>query len=194
MRRAEYCVALRTRERLQPAVPRTGYHFLGSGILFRRNAHLAEGQFGVTKRQGARLVGTAEVPHIPDRIVAAPNTSPLCQDETHAPQQRGRRSSDDLVVTASVDRPLIAGPEVKALCVGLWPTKVRPSSFPLNLPIDDNPDSAADRKQVLFFTKEGRLCDQTPTFAAGAKISPRIACLDVVARRFVRRGVRAGSA
>jgi hypothetical protein len=72
--------------------------------------------------------------------------------------------------------------------------KVRPSSFPLNLPIDDNPDSAADRKQVLFFTKEGRLCDQTPTFAADAKISPRIACLDVVADRFVRRGVRAGSA
>jgi len=52
-------------------------------------------------------------------------------------------------MTACVDRPLIAGPEVKALCVGVWPTKVRPSSFPLNLPIDDNPDSAADRKQVL---------------------------------------------
>jgi hypothetical protein len=98
------------------------------------------------------------------------------------------------VMTACVDRPLIAGPEVKALCVGVWPTKVRPSSFPLNLPIDDNPESAANRKQVLFFTKEGRLCDQTSTFAAGAKITPRIACLDVVARRFVRRGVRGGSA
>jgi hypothetical protein len=39
--------------------------------------------------------------------------------------------------------------------------------FELDLPIDDNPDGTADRKQVLFFTKERRLGDETPAFAAG---------------------------
>jgi len=37
----------------------------------------------------------------------------------------------------------------------------------LDLPIDDNPDGTADRKHVLFFTKERRLGDETPAFAAG---------------------------
>ena len=83
------------------------------------------------------------------------------------------------VMTASVDRPLIAGPEVKALCVGLWPTKVRPSSFPLNLPIDDNPDSAADRKQVLFFTKE-------QTLRSDADL--RCRCQDLTTHRLPGRG------
>jgi hypothetical protein len=34
---------------------------------------------GVNMRHAGPLVGTAEVPHIPDRIAAAPNASPLCQ-------------------------------------------------------------------------------------------------------------------
>ena len=37
----------------------------------------------------------------------------------------------------------------------------------LNLPIDDNPDGTADRKQLLFFTKQRRLGDETSAFAAG---------------------------
>jgi len=41
-------------------------------------------QLWVVKRHGDHLVGTAEVPHIPDRLAPAPNTSPLCQLLTSA--------------------------------------------------------------------------------------------------------------
>src|SRR5215467_5017967 len=72
------------------------------------------------------------------------------------------------VMAGSIDRPL-APLEVKAfwaLACGLPKIRaLRPSQ--LNLPIDDNPDSTADRKQVLLFTKEGSLRDQAPAFAAG---------------------------
>src|SRR5262245_7893756 len=40
-----------------------------------------------TNRRGGRLVGTAEDPQKADGIAALPKTSPLCQQETHAPQQ-----------------------------------------------------------------------------------------------------------
>jgi hypothetical protein len=42
------------------------------------------GLFWVIKRHGGRLVGTAEVPHIPDRIAAVPKTSAWCHFETWA--------------------------------------------------------------------------------------------------------------
>jgi hypothetical protein len=49
----------------------------------------------------------------------------------------------------------------------------------LDLPIDDNPDGTADRKQVLFFTKERRLGLR----CRFARMSPRIARPDAAALR-----------
>jgi hypothetical protein len=43
--------------------------------------------YGVNMRHAGPLVGTAEVPHIPDRIAAALNASPLCHVRTRALQQ-----------------------------------------------------------------------------------------------------------
>jgi hypothetical protein len=48
-------------------------------ILLRRHVcgvRSGRGRLGVIKRHGDRLVGAAEVPHIPDGIAAAPSASP----------------------------------------------------------------------------------------------------------------------
>jgi hypothetical protein len=57
--------------------------------------------YGVNMRHAGPLVGTAEVPHIPDRIAAALNASPLCQEA----EQGFHRSSGGWCFSGRVGRP-----------------------------------------------------------------------------------------